>query len=504
MANESEQKPTGPLERFFERLEELRQGSRYYEDYKRLVLVLIFHGFAFQILFLSPEFIQEKSPTENIGNFLVGINYALYQTVSIILVLMLSRVSDEKKQRKGLLVIIVLFGTIVGFIQSLVAFLEIIPLYIILFMFFMATIYGSDILIVVLITEYFPKTIRGFAVGLMASVSIVGWASGALLSGFLYENVGMGFCFFLSAAAMLCSFFFLLGVRDVGVGAKKGVGGMEWEGGRSWERKKGEWEEGGNEGEDVDWEEGGGWEEEKDQTFFEVLGEGMGVLYSQMKALPQWITRLLSINSAYIDRYLFGFRKRRQITMIFFATLLVSIGSGMINPFTVNFLEDRGVSVTIIGFVFAIFGVIIFLPINRFAAGWLCDRFTAKKVFSYAVISYIFLWGIFNLSIITTDDNTVILAIYAFPVWPFLYIGYQLFVSDYTSRGERARGLSSVQFAMGVGYVMGALIGAILLFYGFSHEMVFRFSMIFIFFAALKAYDILKSPLYDAPDSKSI
>jgi len=458
MADESGLEPSGPLEHFLGKIEELRRSSRYFEDYKRLMWVLIFHGFAFQVIFLSPEFIQEKSPTENIGNFLVGINFALYQAVSIILVLMLSRVSDEQKQRKGLLVIVILFGTIIGFIQSLVAYLELVPLYIILFMFFMAAIYGSDILILALVTEYFPKTVKGFAVGLMASVSIVGWASGALLSGYLYETIGMGSCFFLAAAAMLCSFFFLLGVRDVG-------------------------------------------QEAETRTFLEVLGEGVGVLYLQICALPKLLNKFTSMNMSYIDHYLFGFRKRRQISMIFSTTLLVSVSSGMITPFTLNFLEDRGVSATVIGFVWAIFGVIIFLPINRFAAGWLSDRYSAKKVFCYAAISYILLWGTFNLSIILTDDNTVILAIYAFPVWPFLYIGFQLFVTDYTMTTERARGLSSVRFAMGFGYVLGALIGAVLLFYGFSHEMVYRFAMIFIFFAALKAHDILKSPLFEVSDS---
>lgn len=453
VTDESVQDHTASNGGFLDRIEELRRGSRYFEDYKRLVWVLIFQGFAFQVLFLSPEFIQEKSPGEDIGNFLVGLNYALYQTVSIILVLMLSRISDEKRRRKGLLVVIVLFGVIIGFIQTGVAYLEIIPLYIILFMFFMATIYGSDILILALVTEYFPKEIKGFAVGLMASVAIVGWASGAFLSGFLYETIGMEACFFLATLAMFCSFMFLVGVRDVGTEAES-------------------------------------------RTFFEVMKEGLGVLYSQVRNLPTWVSRFSSINGAYIDQYLFGFRKRPQIFMIFSATMLVSIGSGMINPFTLNFLEDRGVSATVIGFVFAIFGVLIFLPINRFAAGWLCDRFTAKKVFSYAIISYIVLWGIFNLSIIATDDNTLILAIYAFPVWPFLYIGYQLFVTDYTKRSERARGMSSVQFGMGCGYVMGAMLGAVLLFVGFSHEMVFRFAMIFIFFAALKARDILRSPLF--------
>jgi len=177
---------------------------------------------------------------------------------------------------------------------------------------------------------------------------------------------------------------------------------------------------------------------------------------------------------------------------------MVSIGSGLINPFILNFLEDRGVSETVIGLVFAIFGVIIFLPINRFLAGWLSDRYSARKVYAWAVISYIILWGIFNLSIVATENNTIILAIYAFPIWPFLYIGYQLFVTDYTERSERARALSSVRLAMGFGYVAGSVFGGLLLFFEVSHELVFRVAMIFIFIAAFMAFGILKDPMYES------
>lgn len=446
-----------PVKTISEKMHELRSSTQYFLDYKYLIMAMIFQGFAFQILFLSPEFIQEESPSENIGDFLVGVNYALFQTVSIILVLFLATRSDQRMVRKSLILIIVLFGSIIGFLETLVTFMGFVPLYIVLFVIYMASIYGTEILVVVMVTEYFEDRVKGFAVGFMESVAIIGWASGALLSGFLYDTVGMGFCFLLSSLAMLLSFFMFLKVRDLD-------------------------------------------QESAADTVMDVFTEGMAILRKQFLRMKEWFMRLAEMNGKKIDEYLFDFDKRKQISLIFLTTLVVSIGSGMINPFIVNFLEDRGVSATVIGLVFAIFGVIIFLPINRFAAGWLSDRYSARKVFSYAVMSYIILWGIFNLSILATDDNTVILAIYAFPVWPFLYIGYQLFVTDFTHRSERARGLSSVRFAMGLGYVIGAIFGAVLLYFEVSHEVVFRLAMIFIVLAAFMGYNILKNPIFDDPE----
>jgi len=457
MTGKTELSSVNPLKIVREKIAELRSSTEYFYEYKLLIVTQILHGFAFYILWLSPEFIQEASPSDNIGNFLVGVNFALYYTVSILLVLGLATVSDRKKRRKETLLIIVLFGAIIGFIQSAVTYFSWVALYIVLFTLYMCAFYGSEILIVVLVTEYFEERMKSVAVGFIASVAAIGLAMGALLSGYLYENVGMELCFLLSAIAMLLSFFVLSRIRDLG-------------------------------------------QESKVRSMTDVLGEGMNLFYGLLLDIRKWAKRLIELNLEKIDSYLFAFENRRQISLIFYTILMVSIGSGMINPFIVNFLEDRGVSETTIGLVFAIFGVIIFLPINRLAAGWLSERYTARKVFSAAVMAYIPLWGVFNLSILATENNTIILAIYAFPVWPFLYIGYQLFVTDFTSRAERARGLSSVRLAMGMGFVIGAIIGAVLLLFDASHELVFWLAMIFIFIAAFMAWDILRSPIYVLPE----
>ena len=448
---------SNPLQVFLGMIRELRSSTEYFYEYKLLIVTQMLHGFAFYILLLNPEFIQEASPSENIGNFLVGVNFALYYTVSILLVLGLSTSSDRKKRRKEMLLILVLAGAGIGFVQTLVTFLSWGTLYIILFTLFMCSIYGAEILIVVLVTEYFEERMKAVAVGFMTSVAVIGLAAGALLSGYLYENIGMEICFFLSAMAMFLSFFVLARVRDVG-------------------------------------------EEADVRDMRDVVDEGIVLLHDLVLDARKWLNRLMQMNLEKLDSYLFGFEKRRQISLIFSTILMVSIGSGMINPFIVNFLEDRGVSETVIGFVYAIFGMIIFLPVNRLAAGWLSERYTARKVFSVAVLAYIPLWGVFNLSILATGNNTVILAIYAFPVWPFLYIGYQLFVTDFTSRTERARGLSSVRFAMGSGYVIGAIIGAVLLLFDMSHETVFQLAMIFILVAAFMASRILKSSIFALPE----
>ena len=78
-ARPSEARPSfGPLGTLGRKMAGLKESTDYFRDYKLLILAAILHGFSFQILLLSPEFIQEESPDENIGNFLVGMNYALF------------------------------------------------------------------------------------------------------------------------------------------------------------------------------------------------------------------------------------------------------------------------------------------------------------------------------------------------------------------------------------------------------------------------------------------
>lgn len=267
-----------PVKTISEKMHELRSSTQYFPDYRYLIMAMIFQGFAFQILFLSPEFIQEESPSENLGDFLVGVNYALFQTVSIILVLFLATRSDQRMVRKSLILIIVLFGSIIGFLETLVTFMGFVPLYIFLFMLYMASIYGTEILVLVMVTEYFEDRIKGFAVGFMESVAIIGWASGALLSGYLYENVGMGICFLLSSLAMLLSFFMFLKVRD------------------------------------LDQEHAAG-------TVMDVFNEGMAILRTQLLRMKEWFMKLAEMNGKKIDEYLFDFDKRKQISLIFLTLL---------------------------------------------------------------------------------------------------------------------------------------------------------------------------------------
>ena len=165
----------------------------------------------------------------------------------------------------------------------------------------------------------------------------------------------------------------------------------------------------------------------------------------------------------------------------------------MIVPFIFVFLSDvRGESATVLSIVYTIFGIAIFLPINQLAAGWLCDKYGAHKVYIGAIFAYIGLWGIFNITIPLTSSNVIIMAVFIFPVWPFLWIGYKMFVANITPRTERARGLASIRLALGIGIVIGSIAGGVLSTY-LSFETVFRIAMIFTFVAAGLAIVLTKA-----------
>ena len=82
------------------------------------------------------------------------------------------------------------------------------------------------------------------------------------------------------------------------------------------------------------------------------------------------------------------------MNLLFYTTLFTLIAYGMIVPFIFVFLNEiRGESATILSIAYTIFGIAIFLPINQFAAGWLCDKYGAKKVYAGAIFAYVGLWG---------------------------------------------------------------------------------------------------------------
>jgi MFS family permease len=125
--------------------------------------------------------------------------------------------------------------------------------------------------------------------------------------------------------------------------------------------------------------------------------------------------------------------------------------------------------------------------------GVLVDKFTARKVFVGSIIVYILLWGAFNLAVAVKISFLAILAIYSYPIWPFLYISSRLFASDVTPRSERARGITLTRFAMGIGFVIASISGGIMLFFGIPYETVFMFAMLFIIIAVVVALVTLKA-----------
>jgi len=201
---------------------------------------------------------------------------------------------------------------------------------------------------------------------------------------------------------------------------------------------------------------------------------------------------LKNLSAKAVDRFLFEFRNRTVMQWIFISLVLVSIGSGMINPFVVVYLIGAGVSETIIGLVYTMIGLAIFMPINQLATGLLVDRYSARKVFVGAIIVYILLWGIFNVAISVKITHIAILAIYSYPIWPFLYISSRIFAADVTPRSERARGVTLTRFAMGIGFVIASITGGIMLYYGIPYETVFLMAMAFIFLAVVSAFYTLK------------
>jgi MFS family permease len=379
------------------------------------------------------------------GDLLVGLNYASYQTISILLFLSLAKDSDVKGKRKNLLLSLIVVGTILLFIMawlSLVPSPAIIIIIIILFTLFVVCFYGFDNLKVVLITEYFPEKVRGSAFGIMRAIGNIGGLIGGVLSGFLFDVIGFWFCFLFGGFVLISSFFVMFKIRDVGVGEDK-ITINEW---------------------------------------FETFISGIKQVGSKF---TNWLKNVYQkMSMITINDYIFDFQNRRQMTLLFYTTLFTLIAYGMIVPYIMVFLsEARGESATVLSIVYTVFGIAIFLPINQLAAGWLCDKYGARIVYSGAIFAYIGLWGVFNLTIPMTSSNVIIMAVFIFPVWPFLWIGFKMFVSDLTPRTERVRGITAIRLALGIGIVIGSIGGGVLLIF-LSYETVFLLAMIFTFIAA--------------------
>jgi len=440
-----------------EKISLLRSNTEYFSDYKLIIVSEVLHSLTWYLLLVISLFIFRAS-WGGWGDFLVGLNYGLYQTVSVLLFLSLAKESDVHGTRKNLLLSLIIIGTILLFIMAWLSFVPnpvITIVIIILFTLFVLCYYGTDNLELALITEYFPEKIRGKAYGILRAIGNIGGLIGGVLSGFLFDIIGFWFCFMLAGFVMLASFFVLFSIRDVGVIEEK-------------------------------------------ITISNWLGNFIASTKESGNKLKNWLKKVSqALDPDKIENYLFNFQKKKQMTLLFSTTLFTLIAYGMIVPFIMVFLsEARGESATVLGIVYTVFGVAIFLPINQIAAGWLCDKYGARKVYAGAIFAYIGLWGMFNLTIPLTSSNVLIMIVFIFPIWPFLWIGYKMFVADLTPRTERVRGLTSIRLALGIGIVIGSIGGGILLYF-LSYETVFQLAMIFTFIAVVLAMVLLKATSED-------
>jgi MFS family permease len=426
-----------------DKVNKLRTSTKYWGDYKRLVAAEVLHDFSWNILLMYSAFILAQSANPQIGNFFVGLNFALYQTVAVFFALGITKRSDQKARRRNPLIASVTFGGLILLAASGTTF---VPLFITLFVLYMVCFYTKEMLEVAIVTEYFPSALRGKAYGILVAVANVGAIIGGAASGYLYEFYGMWLCLILSGVALLASVAILWDIRDVGIDEPHPMS----------------------------------------QWLKEVL--------ASVRASGQWLAdSIRAISAEAIDRFLFEFQNRKVMQLIFLSLVLVSIGSGMINPFVVVFLVERSVSETMIGFVYTLIGLAVFMPVNQLVTGVLVDKFTARKVFVGSIIIYILLWGAFNLAVAVKTSFLAILAIYSYPIWPFLYISSRLFASDVTPRSERARGITLTRFAMGIGFVIASISGGVMLYLRISYETVFLFAMLFIFIAVVIAILTLKA-----------
>lgn len=435
-----------------EQISILKSSTEYFSDYKLIIVGEVLQYLSWYLLLVISLFIF-RAAWEGWGNILVGLNYGLYQTVSVLLFLSLAKDSDVKGKRKNLLLSLIVAGSIILFIMAWLSFVPnpgITIIIIILFTLFVLCFYGFDNLKLVLITEYFPKDLKGKAFGFTRAIGNIGGLIGGVLSGFLLDEIGFWFCFLLAGFILIASFFIMFNIRDVGA-VEERTTVNEW---------------------------------------LRNFGSGLKHMGSRFVG---WLKSVAQKFNFYtIDDYLFGFQNRKQMTLLFYTTLFTLIAYGMIVPFIMVFLsEARGESATVLGMVYTIFGIAIFLPINQVAAGWLCDKYGARKVYAGAIFAYIILWGIFNLTIPATSSNVIVMIVFIFPVWPFLWIGYKMFVADITPRSERVRGVTSIRLALGIGIVIGSIGGGVLLYY-LSYETVFQLAMIFTFIAAVLGVLLLR------------
>ena len=431
----------------------LGQNTEYFSDYKLLIVSEVLHSFAWYLLLVISLFIFSAA-WSGWGAFLVGLNEGMYQTISVLLFLSLAKGSDTRGKRKNLLLSLLIIGAILLFIMAWVSLVPspgiTIVIIIILFTLFVLCYYGTDNLELALVTEYFPEKVRGKAYGILRAIGNIGGLIGGVLSGYFFDVIGFWFCFMLAGFIMLASFFVLFPIRDVGF-------------------------------------------EKKELTLSNWFQNFISEIKQSNKKLRSWASKVSqAAKLVKIEDYLFKFKNQKQMTLLFYTTLFTLIAYGMIVPFIFVFLSEvRGESATVLSLVYTIFGIAIFLPLNQFAAGWLCDKYGARKVYAGAIFAYIGLWGIFNLTIPITSSNVIVMAVFIFPIWPFLWIGYKMFVANITPRTERVRGLTSIRLALGIGIVIGSVGGGVLLSY-LPYETVFQSAMVFTFIAAVLAGVLLK------------
>jgi len=431
----------------------LKEHTEYFSDYKLLIISEVLHSLAWYVLLVISLFIF-RAAWLGWGDFLVGLNEGLYQTVSVLLFLILAKGSDVQGKRKNMLLTLILIGSALLFIMAWLSFVPnpaVTIIIILLFTLFVLCYYGTDNLELTLVTEYFPEKVRGKAFGYMKAIGNIGGLVGGVLSGLLFDIIGFWFCFMFAGFVMLSSFVVLFRIRDVGVSEER-ITINEWLMGFFNSSKQ----------------------------FTSKIGTGLK-------------NASFGLNFKNIDDYLFGFTNRRLMTLLFYTTLFTLIAYGMIVPFIFVFLNEvRGESATVLSIVYTIFGIAIFLPINQIAAGWLCDKYGAIKVYTGAIFAYIGLWGALNLTIPLTSSNVIVMAVFIFPVWPFLWIGYKMFVAEITARTERVRGVTVIRFALGIGIVIGSIGGGILLTF-LAYETVFQLAMVFTFLATILAVVLLRS-----------
>jgi len=149
-------------------------------------------------------------------------------------------------------------------------------------------------------------------------------------------------------------------------------------------------------------------------------------------------------------------RQRNILTLCTISLVAIVATSAFNGFFTVYLVDTLGTSRLVAGFAASattLLGAVAF----RFV-GPLNDRVGRKPVFLLGTMGYV----LYFLTIFLVSNPVVVTVLWVLPLYPLVQSSAAAFASDYTSEGDRGKGLGLLESAVSLGGGLGPLAGGLI------------------------------------------